>query len=175
MGSIFLLRLTVANMGMLLSPGLVLLLSLIEVSPTFFKYFEEQNERRARGELKSDIVELHLSSLGILNGCIDTLIEMPMYPEYALNNPYGIESYNSTVAKAALNRYYDKGGCRDMLLDCRETQKKLDPENFGLNEEVNTKCRTASLFCFENLRNPFIVADRYVYIFINAFLLINLE
>lgn len=38
-----------------------------------------------------------MDTLGIINGIIDEQIQAPYYPEFAVNNTYGIKSINDTI------------------------------------------------------------------------------
>ena len=63
--------------------------------PAFFDYFYGQNEAIANGTANG--TQLIMDSLGIINGIIDASIQMPYYPEFAVNNTYGIKAYNDTI------------------------------------------------------------------------------
>ncbi|KAG0124111.1 carboxypeptidase [Tuber indicum] len=116
--------------------------------PKFSAYFEEQNERRETGQLsKNDTVELHLESLGIVNGCVDSAIQTPWYPQYANANPYGIRVINDSVRDAALNNYSKPDGCLSRIQRCRALLKLSDPENFGDSDAVNRACDNANKYC----------------------------
>lgn len=116
--------------------------------PKFFTFFEEQNVLRERGTLsKNHTVELHLESLGIINGCIDMDIQVPYYPIYANSNPYGIQVINETIRNKALDAYYDVGGCRDLIVECRYLKSGNDPQSLGDVDLVNRACMTADKYC----------------------------
>jgi len=57
--------------------------------PGFYNYFYQQNEGIKNGSVKG--VELQMDTLGIINGIIDEQIQAPYYPEFAVNNTYGIK------------------------------------------------------------------------------------
>lgn len=38
-----------------------------------------------------------MDTLGIINGIIDEQIQAPYYPEFAVNNTYGIKAINDTI------------------------------------------------------------------------------
>ncbi|KAI5777506.1 carboxypeptidase S1 [Geopyxis carbonaria] len=112
--------------------------------PTFFEYFEKQNERRASGELSvDDTVEIHLESLGIINGCIDAEIQTIFWPRYANKNPYGIVGISDAVLETAEYGFYKSGGVLEQIRRCRKFQKYLDPDNFGNHPKVNRLCKKA--------------------------------
>ncbi|KAA8567697.1 hypothetical protein EYC84_008169 [Monilinia fructicola] len=51
--------------------------------PAFATIWEEQNAKRANGTLsQSKTIEIKLKSLGIINGCVDDLIQAPYYPDF---------------------------------------------------------------------------------------------
>lgn len=116
--------------------------------PKFFAFFEEQNELRDQGELsKTDTVELHLESLGIINGCVDMEIQTPYYPIYANSNPYRIQVIDDNTRAVALDAYYKKGGCRDLIEQCRSLENGSDPQSFGDSDQVNSACMDADKYC----------------------------
>lgn len=84
--------------------------------PAFYDYFYEQNNLIANGEQSG--VELHMDTLGIINGIIDSLIQTPYYPEFARYNTYGIEAVNETIYNFMKTAYYIPGGCHDYILYC---------------------------------------------------------
>lgn len=116
--------------------------------PTFFAYFEEQNQKRKDGELSVDeTVEIHVESLGIVNGCIDALIQQPSYPIYANSNPYGVKVISDEVRDSLLQSFYKKGGCEDQIKQCRALQETYDVHDFGGNSTVNAVCAAANENC----------------------------
>ncbi|RPB23264.1 serine carboxypeptidase [Terfezia boudieri ATCC MYA-4762] len=115
--------------------------------PVFSAYIEEQNERLAAGKLPPGIKELHLRSLGIVNGCVDELVQSPYYAIYGNHNPYNITAVSRNAADRALDNFFKLGGCRDRILKCRKLQKERDPWNVGDNELVNVACRKADEYC----------------------------
>lgn len=116
--------------------------------PKFFAFFEEQNELRRQGKLsKNETVELHLESLGIINGCVDMDIQVPYYPIYANSNPYGIQVMNDTQRDAALDEFYKVGGCKDMIAECRYLKNGGDPQSLGDVDRVNRACKAADKRC----------------------------
>ncbi|KAG4029948.1 hypothetical protein MFRU_014g02390 [Monilinia fructicola] len=87
--------------------------------PAFYKYFYDRNQEISNGTIKG--IQLEFNTLGVGNGIIDEYIQAPFYPEFAVNNTYGIKAYNDTVynyAKFALNM---RSGCLDQISYCRET------------------------------------------------------
>jgi carboxypeptidase C (cathepsin A) len=106
---------------------------------------------------------LHFNSLGIINGIIDESVQAEHYPEFAVNNTYGIKAYNDTVynyAKFANNMF---NGCLYQIALCRAaaegntsyyhadapiTQEELTPGE----KQV---CNEAADMCRDNVESPY--------------------
>ncbi|OSS47146.1 hypothetical protein B5807_09919 [Epicoccum nigrum] len=86
--------------------------------PGFYDYFYQQNEAIRNGTVKG--VELRMDTLGIINGIIDDQIQAPYYPEFAVNNTYGIKAYNDTI--------YDRGA-----YDIRHPHDDPTPPKYFIN------------------------------------------
>jgi hypothetical protein len=97
--------------------------------------------------------------MGITNGCIDSLYEMPEYPHMAFNNTYGLETIPKEVYKAALDANYQTGGCQDQTLKCRELGAQGDPLELGNNATVNEACAAAFAFCFSKVQGVYAVSN----------------
>ncbi|KAK6073093.1 carboxypeptidase s1 [Seiridium cupressi] len=119
--------------------------------PTFSSFFESQNTKIASGDIKS-AVPLHLDTLGIVNGCLDIMTQMPFFPEFAFNNTYGIQVINETVYEAAVAAWPQ---CQELVSTCRSLAADQDPLNAGTSDEVNTACFTANQYCFANMWKPY--------------------
>ncbi len=84
--------------------------------PGFSKYFEEQNRMIANGTAKG--VPLTLDTLGIGNGLVDSKIQTPFYPTFAVNNTYGIKTVDKSVVQVMINNVNKPGGCIDRMNAC---------------------------------------------------------
>lgn len=107
---------------------------------------------------------LNFVSLGIGNGIIDEAIQIPHYPEFAVNNTYGIKAYNETVynyAKFAVNRI---DGCLDQIQAC--IAGAHDPRGgyipgVGItdiatsNPSIATLCSEAADMCRDNVESMY--------------------
>lgn len=87
--------------------------------------------------------KIGVSSVGIINGIIDLLIQAPAYPRFAVNNTYGINAITDAEAAQALNAFDQPGGGRDLALACEALQAQYDPNNYGNNLTVNNFCQQA--------------------------------
>lgn len=113
--------------------------------PAFYNYFYEQNEMIANGSAQG--VHLEFNSLGIGNGIIDEYIQAPYYPEFAVNNTYGIKAVNDTVysyMKFALNMVE---GCLDQVAGCRMTNRESATEQ--------AICAEAEAICRDSVESPY--------------------
>ncbi|RDL36781.1 Carboxypeptidase [Venustampulla echinocandica] len=106
--------------------------------PAFFDYFYEQNELIANGT--SQGIQLNFNTLGIINGLIDEAIQVPYYPEFAVNNTYGIVAYNETVYNYAKFATHMIGGCLDQIESCRKTNRSALAD-FAICTEAANLCR----------------------------------
>ncbi|CAI4211272.1 unnamed protein product [Parascedosporium putredinis] len=125
--------------------------------PGFFSYFLDQNAAIESGSIadKNDKA-LALSTLGLGNSCLDSLIQGPSFPEFAMNNTFGFKSYSEeTYAMAVANITAPEVGCNDLIAACRKAADAEDPESKGNNDSVNEICATASQVCFGVVQGAF--------------------
>ncbi|KAI2485110.1 carboxypeptidase S1 [Pyrenophora tritici-repentis] len=129
--------------------------------PTFYSYFEKQNAKIQNGSIPG--FPMNFNSLGIINGIIDEAVQAESYPEFAMNNTYGIKAYNDTVysfAKFANNMY---NGCVAQIANCRaaaegnashyHTDARITPEQ--LTTGVKAICSEAQSMCRDNVEAPY--------------------
>ncbi len=113
--------------------------------PSFFSYFEDQNKAIANGTQNG--TQLVMDTLGIGNGIIDEQIQAPYYPEFAVNNTYGIKSVSDSVYLDMKAAYYNPGMCRDQVAACAATDRSTD---LGLSI-----CSNASNTCRAYVEGPY--------------------
>ncbi|KAI4163150.1 MAG: hypothetical protein LQ342_003278 [Letrouitia transgressa] len=112
--------------------------------PLFAAHFESQNLLRRSGRVpKNDTLEIHLTSLGIMQGCIDDLVQGKYYPIFANNNTYGIKALSLVDQQNAANNYVNADGCQQQIQTCRGAVASADKNNQGDVEAVNQICRSA--------------------------------
>ncbi|KAI1416407.1 alpha/beta-hydrolase [Hypoxylon sp. FL1857] len=132
--------------------------------PVFASKWEEMNVVRGNGTMSnSTTVEIRLASVGIVNGCVDDLIQAPYYPIMATNNPYGFSAINSVRAGAANASFYISGGCRDLINQCRSAVSGQDPNNTGSISNVSSVCESAYNSCTTNVMLPYSDAGHSLY------------
>ena len=113
--------------------------------PSFFNYFYDQNQAIANGTASG--VQLTFDTLGIGNGIIDESIQAPYYPEFAVNNTYGIKAVNDTIYEFMKLAYYIDGGCRDSYEYCAESLRNSLPDY--------ETCASATDLCRSFVEGPY--------------------
>ncbi|KAI9678838.1 MAG: hypothetical protein M1817_005898 [Caeruleum heppii] len=132
--------------------------------PTFAAFWEQQNAARRNGSLPSNsTLEIKLRSLGIINGCIDNLVQAPSYPKMAYNNTYGIEAVSQDVALTAQGDFLSKDGCKDLIQQCETANEALDASDEGDVASVNDVCREAQAVCNRYIMTPYTGSERNIY------------
>ncbi|KAH6894275.1 Alpha/Beta hydrolase protein [Thelonectria olida] len=131
--------------------------------PVFAEVFEEQNLKRETGELpKNTTIDMHLGSLGIVNGCVDMETQTPYWPLFANENTYGYEALSKEETAFYLNKFNSTGGCQDLLKECSDAVAVADPDNDGDSSTVNDACNNALQTCLA-LQTPYYSAGRSPY------------
>ena len=132
--------------------------------PAFASYWEQQNmHRKLNSDFKNKTLEVRLTSLGIIQGCVDDLVQGRFYPIFANNNTYGIKALSLADQQASASSFLGPNGCQQLIQDCRNTAASLDPENHGDNVKANQVCQNASTYCNTNLIGPVSNSGRDVY------------
>ena len=106
--------------------------------PAFYNYFHDQNLLILNGSMSG--IQLNFQSLGIGNGIIDGYTQAPYYPDFAVNNTYGIKAYNDTVYNYAKFATYMSNGCLDQVELCRATNPTT-LSDYAICTEAENMCR----------------------------------
>ena len=132
--------------------------------PAFAAHFERQNALRRNGSLaRNKTLEVHLTSLGIMQGCVDDLVQGPFYPRFANNNTYGIQALSIVDQSNAASGFLGADGCQQQIQACRNAVTANDPQNEGDVLSVNTICSNAQLVCNRQLIVPYYSSKRDIY------------
>jgi carboxypeptidase C (cathepsin A) len=131
--------------------------------PVFADTWETQNARRRNGTLSNSTLDIHLTALGIVNGCVDDLIQGPSYAAMAVNNTYGLQTIKPLQASLMNASFYAPKGCQDQIKQCRTAADLLDPENDGDVDTVNYICANATTTCGTQLLDPYVSSFRSYY------------
>ena len=113
----------------------------------FADFFEEQNDRLKNGLLPADTLDVHLGSVGIVNGILDVLVAAVSALKFAYNNTYGIKGINLTTFQNSISAMNDKMGCRDLVSQCGKMAALHDPEGLGNDNSTNSVCGNALSIC----------------------------
>ena len=131
--------------------------------PSFAAYIQQQNSRIQKGSLSNAKVLL-LTTLGIINGCVDLLTQISSRPEYAYDrNEYNITGLTRPEYANALIAYSQKDGCEDKVLKCQYLGETLDPGMYGNVTEVNNACEDANDFCTNEVEGPYNFRKQWAY------------
>ncbi|KAH7040851.1 Alpha/Beta hydrolase protein [Microdochium trichocladiopsis] len=131
--------------------------------PAFAEKWQKLNALQPNSTVTNSTTSIELKALGIVNGCVDDLIQGPYYPIMATKNSYGLAAINSVRAQMANASFYADGGCRDLITQCRSTVLVLDPTNSGTVPDVNQLCAKAYSTCNEDVILPYSDSGRSVY------------
>ena len=132
--------------------------------PAFATLWEQQNLLRKNGSIPANkTLEIHLSSLGIMQGCVDDLVQGRFYPIFANNNTYGIQALSLTNQQAAASSFLSANGCQQLIDTCRIAVTAQDPQNNGDVATVNQICANAQNTCNNEVFGPYYSSGRDVY------------
>ncbi|KAF4589883.1 Peptidase S10, serine carboxypeptidase [Ophiocordyceps camponoti-floridani] len=116
-------------------------------SPVFARYIHDQNVRIRQGEL-NDSRPIELSTVGVMNGCVDDETEILSRSDFAFDqNTYGIQHISKEQRDLSADIFDSLAGCRDKLRQCKELGLTLDPLFTGNNSFVNKVCHGAAGLC----------------------------
>lgn len=132
--------------------------------PAFGAFWEQQNLLRSTGFIpRNKTLEIRLTSLGIMQGCVDDLVQGPSYPIFAYNNTYGIQAISLVDQQTAANSFLSADGCQQKIVACRNAANLSDPQNEGDVATVDDICKSAQLNCNNNVIGPYQASGRNVY------------
>jgi carboxypeptidase C (cathepsin A) len=118
-------------------------------APATSAYFQRKNEEIKNGtSTDSKAKAIPLGTIGMNNGCVDSLSQAASFPEYAHNNTYGVQVIDDNVYDAALTNMTKAGGCLDTINSCRSEAALSDPLGHGNNQTVNEICVMATYLCY---------------------------
>ena len=132
--------------------------------PAFAAHFERQNMLRKNGSLPLNrTLEIRLISLGIMQGCVDDLVQGRFYPIFANNNTYSITAMPLVQQQNAANSYLGAGGCQELIHSCRDAVSSMDPTDDGDVAVVNQACSNAQTSCEDSVLAPYLASGRNIY------------
>ncbi|KAF2815228.1 peptidase S10, serine carboxypeptidase [Mytilinidion resinicola] len=113
--------------------------------PAFYNYFYQQNLAIENGSIPG--VPLQMDTLGIINGIVDEEIQAPYYPEFAVNNTYGIKAVNDTIYSYMKLSYTMPGACRDYITACKGADRSTP--------DGQETCSYATYLCRSFVEEPY--------------------
>ena len=132
--------------------------------PAFASFWEKQNAlRRNNSATRNNTLEIRLASLGIMQGCVDDVVQGRYYPIFANNNTYGIQAISLVDQQTAANSYLSANGCQQLIQQCRAAVNAMDPQSNGDITVVNQICQTAQQNCNQHVIGPYQNSGRDVY------------
>ena len=132
--------------------------------PAFASLWEKQNLMRKNGSISSNkTLDIHLKTLGILQGCVDDLVQGSFYPIFANNNTYGIKALSLTDQQTAAASYLSVGGCQQLIQGCRAAMQASDPQSYGDVAQVSQACSDALNACQRGVVVPYVTSGRNPY------------
>lgn len=132
--------------------------------PAMASYFATQNDLRMSDPLfRNSTLDVQLASVGIINGWIDLLVQMPYFPRFAYSNTYDIQAISQVQQLNALSAWSGADGCQQLTITCREQQVALDPEDEGNVGSVNDVCSSAQRYCQDHVLGAYYSSGRSVY------------
>ena len=103
----------------------------------------------------SSSAKIGVKTVGIINGFIDTAIQMESYPRFSQNNTYGIQLYDAKIAEAALQSFNEpQTGCKTLAASCNQAAASKDPNDAVPDPDVIQACAAAFVACYENVYLP---------------------
>ncbi|KAL5116641.1 hypothetical protein ACEQ8H_005390 [Pleosporales sp. CAS-2024a] len=130
--------------------------------PAFFEYFSAQNTKIKAGSMSG--TPLNFNSLGIINGIISEQIQAKYYPEFAVNNTYGIKAYNDTVYSYVVFANNMRNGCQDQIATCIAAAQGTNGTYYDATRPITTAeltpatralCSEAQSMCRDNVEGPY--------------------
>lgn len=132
--------------------------------PAFASFWESQNALRRIGVIPSNrTLEIQLRSLGIMQGCVDDLVQGRYYPIFAYNNTYGIQAISLVDQQTAADAFLSANGCQQLVQACRDAVTSQDPFDEGDVDAVNKICNSAYKSCNDQVIGPYTHSGRSVY------------
>lgn len=108
--------------------------------PGFVDFFLHKNELIANGTI-SPAHYLHMSTLGIINGCIDAVDMIESEISFPRNNTYGLALVKEENYEHSMKEFHKPGGVLEGIHECRKLERESDPHDHGDKAKVNEFCK----------------------------------
>ena len=104
---------------------------------------------------KTKAFKVGIDTVGVINGFFDMIIQGQTFPNFAMNNTYGIKAYSKANYTAALEIFESRGGCHDQAQACNRLMATGDPSHFANNQTVLEQCGKAFELCWNQVYLPY--------------------
>ncbi len=104
------------------------------------------DQKLKAAEENSTLSAWSIDNIGITNGVLDFLHDLPFALDYAYNNTYG-QFMNESAYEEGKQADAMPGGCIDQVIACRAAGNEGDPLGKGTNDTVNQLCQKAQVTC----------------------------
>ncbi|KAL7800278.1 Alpha/Beta hydrolase protein [Trichoderma ceciliae] len=129
--------------------------------PGFMRLFQQQNEKIADGTIADEHAHyLHLDTLGIVNGWLDSLIQEEAYIDFPYNNTYGIQVFNQSIYDELKHNFTKPKGCRDQIKRCQQSLSLFDVATVNAQRvnfvdlcEMESWCSSPAIRTYLSLNN----------------------
>lgn len=101
-----------------------------------------------------------MSTLGIINGCIDAPDMIWSEVEFAYNNTYGLHAVSKEHYEWSQKEFHKPGGALDEINKCREAARNTDPHDHGDVDKTNKLCAAVSEYALNISDYLFVKAGR---------------
>lgn len=119
-----------------------------QYGPIFADFFEDQNDRRRTGAIPANnTLEIKLASLGIINGIVDELIQVPTTASF-VHNSYGVQGLTLQQYLELLYWFKQPSGCQDLASQCHRRATAQNYEGENQDEETQRICSKARAACW---------------------------
>lgn len=109
--------------------------------PATIHHTLEQNELIRSGELKGRVLDV--GTLGVLNGCVDSKTQLPLFTEFARRNTYGIHPLSEEILAWQDFALTKKFGVLENLDTCNQLKYK--------DKSAITYCTDATALAWNNI------------------------
>ena len=111
--------------------------------------------RGKHGDRTHQAFDIGIDTVGIINGFYDLKIQAESFPDFAVNNTYGIKAYSQKMFANTSESFKSQGGCLDLAEKCNQLMAEGDPKHFANNATVLEQCGKAFEVCWNKVYLPY--------------------
>ncbi|KAG8408977.1 hypothetical protein J3458_019984 [Metarhizium acridum] len=114
-------------------------------APALYDFAMQQNARQDTDP------KVSFHTIGLINACVDALVQLPAYPDMAYNNTYDYQLIDKSTLLSAKDAWERPHGCKWRVERCRRAAGARP--YLGNDDGTNTLCRDANAFCGRHVAN----------------------